>query len=357
MPRAILSAVFVLASLQVAAAAPACPTLEPVDCVAHIREALVLDGQVMTCPNGIRVYASLTLQGGSRIESGDIDVVDAGSITARGTQTCPVYLTSAAEHPAAGDWQFHIHPAEDIETSLTWTVIEYAGERAREAIETTASDGSISFEHVSIRHAMGRTALDLRDGRVNKFSHVSFGDVDGSAMEISPDEAGKVEPNIHIDTASVTGPWVHVRGNRLDTSAVWENIGVPYLVEDFSVHGTLTIDRGARVLFGRKADLRVEASGRLIVSGTGLEPVRFDSVSLVRAAGDWNRVVIASTAGNHLAHVDIRHGGGNNRQGAITVTKSGAVRVDHVSFANNLTCDIKNNGGLEAIATAFRACP
>ena len=230
-----------------------CPdALEAVECSSHIRADLVLDGQVMNCPNGIRVYAGLTLINGSRIESGDIDVVDAGSITTRGKRDCPIYLTSAAAVPAPGDWQFHIHPAEPIETSLTWTVIEYAGERNREAIETTATDGSIAFEHVTISKAMGRTALDLRDGTVNKFSNVSFYEIEGDAVEISPDASGVIEPNIYIDTATVAGPWVHVRGNRLDERVEWEDIGVPYLIEDFAIWGQLGDS------FGRRSDVRTQ---------------------------------------------------------------------------------------------------
>ena len=335
-----------------------CPAvLEPVSCVSHIKEELVLDGQVMNCPEGIRVYTGLILQGGSRIESGDIDVVDGGYISARGTENCPISLTSASPTPAPGDWQFHIHPGENAETSLTWTIIEYAGEANREAIETTASDGSIAFDHVSIRNVMGRTALDLRGGKVSKFSNVSFHDVAGSAMEISPNQSGIVDPSIAIDDSTVDGPWVHVRGNRLDQDTEWENIGVPYLVEDFSVRATLSISEGATVLYDRKADLRVENDGRLIVSGTASAPVIFDTVSKDPQPGDWNRVVIASKEENEFSHMQINHGGGNNRQGAITVTKSGAVTVRHTRFANNLTCDIKNNGALTTEHVEYIECP
>ena len=36
---------------------------------------------------------------------------------------------------------------------------------------------------------------------------------------------------------------------------------------------------------------------------------------------------------------------------------SGAVSIDNVTFANNLTCDIKNNGALKAEQLDFKACP
>ena len=250
----------------------------------------MLDGQLMRCPNGIRVYAGLVLQGGSRIESGDIDVVDGGYIDARGTAGCPIYLTSASATPAPGDWQFHVHPAEDVETSLTWTVIEYAGEAQREAIETTASGrlDRVRARDDSQRHGQDRARSKRRPRHavqqrlVLRRGRRCHGDQSRRVGEI-------VEPNIYIDAATVDGPWVHVRGNRLDEHVRWEDIGVPYLIEDFSVRARLSIEAGTEVLFGGKADLRVEEPGHLVVSGTADEPVRFGGVSENPQPGDWNR--------------------------------------------------------------------
>lgn len=100
-------------------------TLVPILCTKRIDVDMALDSQVMSCPDGIKISANLVLRNGSRIESGKIDVVGNGSITALGRENCPVILTSAEENPAAGDWKFHIHPAENVETSLVWTIIEY----------------------------------------------------------------------------------------------------------------------------------------------------------------------------------------------------------------------------------------
>ena len=259
-----------------------CPVrLETLMCISHIDEDLTLDGQVMNCPDGVRVDARLTLVGGSRIESGDIEVVNSGSIDALGTERCPIVLTSAFERPKPGDWQFHIHPSEDILTSLIWTVIEYAGEPDREAIETTSSDGTIAFEHVEIRSTIGRTALDLRDGYVAQFTDVHFSEIEGVAMEISPDESGNIGPAISMDADSVDAPWIHIRGNRLRNNVQWTELGVPYLLEDISVSGTLSIEEGTQVLMGDGADLRIVDGGRLIVSGTSARPVKFDGVSEV----------------------------------------------------------------------------
>ena len=110
-------------------------------------------------------------------------------------------------------------------------------------------------------------------------------------------------------------------------------------------------------MFGRKADLRVEGDGRLVVAGSASEPVTFASASQDPQPGDWNRVVFASDQANQLSHLLVRHGGGNRRQGAITVTKSGAVSIEYATFADNLVCDIKNNGGLQATQVDFVGCP
>lgn len=145
---------------------------------------------------------------------------------------------------------------------------------------------------------------------------------------------------------------------QLTLSLTTPSWSTQYLSANTSIHASLTIEAGVTVQVAHYSTLLIEGGGKLLASGTATHPILFQSILPNAPAGEWGQVAISSTAaaGSSLTYTTLRDGG-QGAHGALYVNQH-TVLLDHVTFENNLTCDVGflNDGNVTAVASPYEAC-
>jgi hypothetical protein len=250
-------------------------------------------------------------------------VDQSGSLNAVGTAEAPITFTG--EQTTPGYWRgIQFIFSNNVKNELRHAVVEYGGGGTGGANVTlkglSTSTARIKMGNVTLRHSSAYGFVFDDRSTVDEFARNT---------STRNDTAGQISANF----ASVLGADSSYSGNTKDYVAVdaetitgaktWRAINVPYWLYgsgNYAVAGTLTIEPGARLVFGSGATLYVEQSGALLAKGTAAAPIRFSG--LQPTPGYWKGIafVFSNSTDNQLDNVSITDaGGGGATTGAISM--------------------------------------
>jgi hypothetical protein len=263
--------------------------------------------------------ATLTIAPGTtvRVESGGFLNVgvygDASALVAKGTEDEPIVFTSAAESPAAGDWECIRVEHGSAATELSYVDIDYAGSPCH--ADGAGIEGSLQIksparvDHVNVSHSSSHGIYIMADGAVRKFEDLSFADNDRESLKVSAKQLVKLGTNLSF--ADEDERILIDNQFPLSTSGTVLAQPVPFLLE-----GTLSIDDEAQVVFDAGLELRIDGgsvqvfNADLDIAGTAAAPVRLTSAAESPAAGDWGCLFYDAAQGTaSIEHAVFEYGG------------------------------------------------
>ncbi len=255
-----------------------------------------------------------------------ITVAAGGAIEARGTEACPITITSGAESPSRGDWSgIEIYADAGPGNVLEHVVIEHGGGAGYGGLWLD-SGARLAMTDSAVR-ASGSMGLDLEAGvELAAFAGNTITDNAGYALEISAEDVAELG-------AGTYGPndeeGVRVLGGTVTEDGTWADLGVPYRIEDVDVQAALTVGDGAVVEVGSGAVIEVTSGGGLRLAGTAERPVTVRSGAKTPSAGDWGGIWVygdASSGDNVFEHAVVEHGGGGG-YGTLWIEQGASVAV------------------------------
>ena len=172
--------------------------------------------------------------------------------------------------------------------------------------------------------------------------------IDGNyvpVLDAASDYVGGAEPN--------GTPYVVIGGGRQSEGKEfrWKKLNAPYLIADevdFGAYGgTLILDPGVEMVFGKDGGLTIDGNGVLKAIGTAAAPIIFRG--LVEQPGYWDGITIWDSPweGNELSYVQMRHSGstgaGLPAEGAVSLRYNSRININNSVISDNaqygVTCD------------------
>ena len=330
-----------------------------------------------------------------------------GTLIAQGSESQPIFFTSARSWPAPGDWRgIEFRAGTTRDSVLSGSVVEFGGNNI------TITNARPLLEGNTIRYAAAygieayNSALaDVRDNTIVSNGQYGISLSNASNMRI---QGNTIEHGILIVSSlpliadntfinyrgdyllriPFVSPSADLRGNRFEgtdeTSHIrlfgeWADLtdnltlpflGLPYIVVDRDLSigggGNVTIEPGVEMRFNRNLGLNVRADGRLFAIGTAEAPIIFTASDPFPEPGDWRGILIESRDRSILEGCQVRYaGGGDVNLGAVHIAvpwsplSDSAVRHCRIeqSLAHALTVDsaqpiivgneFVSNGGFE----------
>jgi hypothetical protein len=317
-----------------------------------VQDYLAIEGEVIVEPCAVVMMAPGAM----------VMVQNGGSLRMEGTAEAPILVTSANEDPAPGDWN----------------AIAFYG---------TSSDDNV-LRHVTVEHGGGggQGQLWIDNGAALSMSDSTSRDSDRFGLELSAggevrDFTGNTLVDNHLgpvrlsaNAVDALGPGTYgpneVEGivigyESLDHDAQWEDLGVPYRVEEgmrvetLAGSANLTITAGTTLALGPTATLAIGDHGGLHLAGEAGARVTVRSAKEPAAAGDWAYIELAAGSNapaNRFEHVDIS-GGGGSVFGQVYVATGAELTLDDVTFsASGQACDITTDGALQETDSTWVDC-
>ncbi|MBI2625228.1 MAG: lamin tail domain-containing protein [Candidatus Nealsonbacteria bacterium] len=308
-----------------------------------------------------------------------------GSLLARGEADKKIVFTSSSTSPTAGDWQWLY--LENASTTLENVAISYAGKREEGSPPLTygsiyVDGGNLTLKNSTIEQS-GTIGVWIRNSTSTIIDGVTFDDnnniswgkpaavyVENSGSTIKnstftnnnigilvenfsapaiennsftnnqkPIQIGSILPNISGNAASSNTDHNGISLDSLtlpgaQTSAVWRNAGLPYVVNTLYLASgvNLTMEASTTIKFLDQGN--IEIAGTLQALGEPQNKITFTSVSSSPTAGSWKYILFNSSSANSLLrNTIISYGGGY--LGAVRVS-SGSLSVENSIFDNNL---------------------
>lgn len=302
--------------------------------------------------------SQLTLDPGVAIRMGATRMVVNGTLSAPGTSTLPISITSAQATPAPGDWMGILFNSTAGASSLSYVTLSHAGRsslvyaHAEYRYATVYLDTcNPAFDHCTISQSavngveMYASTATFANGVIQNCGGNAFKAEAGSRPLISNASltgngtASSGYYTVLTDASSVPNPsqvtfannrlqGVQIKGGTLGADATWENwaANAPYVVTADVNTGEgvkLTIEQGTVI---KVSGALFRFFGPVVADGTPsaitFTSVNDDSISgdsngdsgaNLPAAGDWKGIYLGSTAAQTLFnHCNFRYAGANN---------------------------------------------
>jgi len=256
-----------------------------------------------------------------------------GALSALGTASEPITLTSAATTPHAGDWYSLQFEAGSV-GALSYTTISdagsYCGGCGLTPNASVGVQGTVSLDHVTVTQSgydgiavagssnvsvtnstvsgSGNSGLVVSDPSTPTISNSLFGDNGGRAIELSnPDSATNLAHN-RFSGNGFDG--VHLDGGMLTQSTTWPATSGPIELGGYITVGsttTLTIAADATIRGSNYSELDVQ--GTLNAVGTANQPITFTSGLSPTNPGDWYGLQFEPGSFGHLSYTSVAYGG------------------------------------------------
>lgn len=294
------------------------------DCVISGRltdeTTLGADCELYTVPENLRVEATLSIEPGVTLVFGrdtTLEVSSSGSLVAVGTEDEPITFTG--EQASRGYWKgITFDRSGDAENRLESVVVEYGGGPSQRhgpanvRLEGTGSSRSLlSVSNSTLRESEGYglfvdrwSALETFDGNVltgNALGAASVASTSADDLDSSSTYAGNDRDVVLVEGVTIDE----------DREIRWPALDADLLVSDGTlVHGRLTVDPGATLLFGQDASIDVRSTaGGLTAEGTAEEPITFAGEQ--PTPGYWKGLgfVDSNSVHNVLRHAIVEGGG------------------------------------------------
>ncbi len=288
-------------------------------------------------------------------------IAAAQSLQAIGTQDEPIILTGAL--PVRGFWKGLTLTGTTVASQLDYVIVEYGGDTkadtAAAGIKLTADSRGVraSISHTTMRESEGYGLFLAGSAVVPTFvGNVMTKNTLGPA-NVDAELVGRLD-----STSTFTGndkDEIVVRASRLETSATWDNLGVPYhLKSDLASIGsaTLTLKPGVRLIMAPEAALTISGTAALIAEGTAEKPVVFTGETQTRGA--WEGITIdTNNASNLLRHTIVEYAGNTSSDVNAAAVKAMAdsrgvqLKLDHLTVRQSQGWGLRLGGS--AIVPVF----
>jgi hypothetical protein len=283
---------------------------------------------------------ALTLSPGVELiffEDRGLSVGAGGTLIAEGTTERPIRFSGAQQSP--GDWTGVLLEANSIGSRLAFVEIAHAGidawccDSSRAAAGLLIDPGAeVSIQDTSFRDNSGYGIHARAGAEITAFARNRF---EGNTTAALLVEASSIAD---LDAASSYAGGngedaVRVRGNEVTNAGSWPALDVPYHVisGDIELGAAVTIEPGARFVFGSDLGLWVNAAGTL-VAPAGEQSTTFTGA--IDQAGYWTGIGVASPTDNRLEGVTIDGAGSDTwccdssrRASAVLVEKSSQLTI------------------------------
>ena len=335
-----------------------CPTRPPVQTVVThpggtISAAETWSAATHVLEGSISLKSTLTVAACSVIKmpiGGRISVSDGGALKLLGAPDCPITITSGKSVGSPGDWDYleFYNTSVGPENILRYTILEYGGDTSYGAlwIQNGASVeiSNSTFKDLRTAGIYGEDDAELRDFVGNTFTNIL-----GVPIDVGVTVAGDLQP------ATFTGNQeqaVALRGGTVEENATWRNLGVPYVVDSFSIQrstgsATLTVEAGTTLKMKPATSISVRTNGALNLAGTAAAPVTVTSSRPGPAPGDWTEIdVYADSIGanNAMTYAVLEYGGGAD-YGLVWVQDRASVAISNSTFRYSGDVGINVAGG------------
>lgn len=277
----------------------------------------------------IRVEAALDVRPGTtvRLAQGASIQVTTGSLDSAGTEEAPIVFEGQTAEP--GFWGGIAFGSVSPDNKLTHTTLTDFCTSSFQFNDwgitvqgDTTSPGSLVMTNVNVQNCAGIGLSITAGGTIAGSTNVSFSDVDDFPVAVPFQQAQEIDPSFVM--AGNTKAAVHVTRGRLETTASWQALDVPYQVAPsggVEEGGALTLEAGVEVQFEQDATLHTR-DGSISVLGTADAPVMLMGVEDI--AGYWGGLAFQSlSTSNVVQNAVIANAGGKNFQNnefAVVVT-------------------------------------
>ncbi len=297
--------------------------------------------------------ATLTIEPGVTIrfkKDSGMTVLRHGRLSAVGTAGSPIVFTG--EQATSGFWNgLHFSDTNSSANKLEYVTIQYAGaypffgwEFARANLVLSGVGNSptkISVKNCTLRDSAGFGFFINPNVDLTSFA--------GNTVTANTTGAGYTYASVlgSLDnTSSYNGNAIDIvraSGNSVETDQIWPAINADYeFVTSTTVHAVLTIEPGARLVFGQEVGFTVLRGGVLSAIGTGAKPIVFTGKLTV--PGYWNGLYFSSSESplNRLENVTLEYGGGYEFFGWDTARTNLVVKNSQLQVTS---CKIQQSAG------------
>lgn len=301
-----------------------------------------------TDPDGDALSYSWTKTGGGTLEAGTSNTAKWTAPSEAGEATVKVTVADGKGGVASHTWNITVI-ASDVkppvigdanpETSLAKPHEINVNEEITLSIKATDPQGR------TLTSTWNASAGNLKDEKLDTAKWVAPGvpgyatvtvEVTNGVLKASHTFYFEVKGNVVDVTEDITGTKTWASGNI-------------YVIDtrDIQVTGTLKIQPGAIVKFGRGRSLQTSGSGRIEAVGNAQNPIVFTSLrddsrggdtnqdqdGTTPKAGDWNQVCLYTKSGNEFEYCEFYYGGGGFDQGMLDLGSSSGTPVKNCTFA------------------------
>jgi flagellar hook assembly protein FlgD len=323
---------------------------------------IVATGATLTIDPGVVVKCSVSTR---RLEV-------SGTLSAVGTSSSPITFTSGVAIPGPGNWQGLYLRSGSSASRLTYVTVSYGG--YGQAGEILVESSSPTFDHVTVTSSYSNgisvtgagAVLTLSNSTVSGSSQYGLNLTAGAGAGVSSTSfTGNTSYAIGVESGtqltsftgvtatgngSGTKNGINHRGGTLNGSESWTP-GLDWWVTGnmiVSTSGTLTVSPGVTARFS--SEKRLEVSGTLNATGTGILPILFSSSSATPAPGDWYGISFKpGSSASRLSYVSITYGG-YTLNGNVSIEGSSLV-LDHVTLASSY------KGGINLVTSSSSSTP
>lgn len=287
--------------------------------------------------------AILTIEPGTTIkfESGaqlSIGYSENSTLIANGTADKPIVFTSNAAIPSAGAWNGIYFWNNNMNSSMTYCKIEYAGRTSDGAVQLIGTSLIFSNNQISYAKDYG---IELDQGSwFTEMNHNQFSNCGKHPVRLYAAYMHTIGDGNVLDCADGFG--VNVIADDVAGTVTWKKLDKPYYVEgNINVNdATLTIEPGAVFKFNADGKLSLGYSGSttLVANGTETENIVFTSSAPVPAAGAWQGIAFwwNTLASSSMSYCEVNFAGKSS---------TGALNAVDASFALN-NCKIHNSSAI-----------
>ena len=294
----------------------------------------------------VEANGSLTLAPGVEVRV-DTGFFVRGRIDAIGTAAEPILITGIKQ-TAGGWWGLSVSGNEQVaHATLDHVILDYGGRADSDySANLVVSSAAVTVTNAILRNG-GRHGVADHGGAPGEGHTLRIADSailnNGGAALVTDDESAN--PTLQNLTVSGNGSnAIEQRTTVLTGNHLWENVGMPYLVQKhISIYqGALIIEPGVEVRFGAEGGISVDG-GALQAAGLPSLPITFTGVTA--EPGSWGHLALAPNAGvMSLRYCNIGYGGGDGRQGMVE-TGSNTLFVSECHLHHSATAAIHISAG------------
>ncbi len=278
-----------------------------------------------------------------------------GTLIAVGTLAAPITISGLKQEPGSW-WGINVTSNTNALASarFDYTTIEYGGRALDGAGNLTIASATVTVTNSMIRYGGSHGIVDHGGtpgaGHSLRVDHTSILSNMGAAL-LGDDESAN--PGLSDLTINGNGTNAIVQRGGLRGVHVWENVGVPYVVENASginSGGSLTIEPGVEVRFAQDAGFN--AAGNLFAVGTPTQPITFTGTQA--QPGWWQGIDNAhfqqsSMSVVDLGYCDIGYAGDANLERAQVEISSSTVFIQNCRIHDSASAAIHVRGNVQPL--------